>query len=52
MSECLHCEIHELLESRVQSEEVNIAEIGAKIAEVLADIILTVPPEEQIHLDR
>jgi len=50
MSECLHCEIHELLESRVQSEEVNIAEIGAKIAEVLADIILTVPPEEQSTL--
>ena len=50
MSECLHCEIHELLESHVQSEEVNMAKIAAKITEVLADIILTAPPDKQSTL--
>ena len=30
MSDCLHCDIHELLESQLQSQEVNLAEIAAK----------------------
>ena len=50
MSDCLHCDIHELLESRLQSEEVNLAEIAGKVTEVLADIILTAPPDEQSTL--
>jgi hypothetical protein len=50
MSECLHCDIHELLESHLQNEETNVAEIAAKVTEVLADIILMVPPDEQSTL--
>lgn len=50
MSECLHCEINELLESRLQGQEDNLAEIAAKITEVLADIILTAPLDEQSML--
>ena len=50
MSECLHCEINELLESRLQGQEVNLAEVAAKVTEVLADLILMVPPEEQSTL--
>ncbi len=50
MSECLHCDIHKLLESRLQDQEVNLAEIAAKITEVLADLILMLPADEQSPL--
>ena len=50
MSECLHCEINELLESRLQGQEINLAEVAAKVTEVLADLILMVPPDEQSTL--
>ena len=47
MSGCLqHCDIRELLESQLQSQEVNLAEIAGKVTEVLADLILTAPPDE------
>jgi len=29
MSDCIHCDIHELLETRLQNQEVNLAEIVA-----------------------
>jgi hypothetical protein len=50
MSECLHCDIHELLDSQLQGKDVNLAEIAAKVTEVLADIILTAPPDDQATL--
>jgi phenylpyruvate tautomerase PptA (4-oxalocrotonate tautomerase family) len=50
MSDCLHCEIHEFLDSQLQGKEANLAEIAAKVTEVLADIILMAPPEEQSTL--
>ena len=49
MSDCLHCDIHELLENQLQSQEVNLAEIAGKITEVFADLVLMAPPDEQIH---
>ncbi len=42
MSDCLHCDIRELLESRLQDKETNLEEIAAKVTEVLADLILMV----------
>jgi hypothetical protein len=50
MSDCIHCDIHELLEIRLQNQEVNLAEIAAKVTEVLADLILMAPPDEQSTL--
>jgi hypothetical protein len=50
MSDCLHCEIHEMLESHLQGEQADLAEIAAKVTEVLADLILMAPPEEQTML--
>ena len=50
MSECLHCDIHEVLESHLQGEQVDLAEIAARVTEVLADLILLAPPAEQLML--
>ncbi len=50
MSDCLHCDIHELLESQLENREANLAEIAGKVTEVLADLILMAPPEEQSTL--
>ena len=47
MSDCLHCDIHEMLEVHLQSEPADLAEIAAKVTEVLADLILMAPPDEQ-----
>jgi hypothetical protein len=38
------------MESQLQSQEVNLAEIAAKVTEVLADLILMAPPDEQSML--
>lgn len=51
MSDCLHCDIHELLESQLQGKEANLVEIAAKVTEVLADLILMAPPDDQSKLD-
>jgi hypothetical protein len=50
MSDCLHCDIHDMLESHLQSEQSDLAEIAAKVTEVLADLILMAPPAEQLML--
>ena len=50
MSECLHCDIHELLERPLQSEGADLTVIVAKVTEVLADLILMAPPDEQSML--
>jgi hypothetical protein len=50
MSECLHCDIHELLESSLQSEGADLTVIAAKVTEVLADLVLMAPPDEQSML--
>jgi hypothetical protein len=47
MSECIHCEIHDLLESHLEADDANIAEIASKVTEVLADLILMVPPADR-----
>ena len=47
MSDCLHCDIHDLLEGHLQNEEANLAEVAAKVTEVLADVILLAPPDER-----
>jgi hypothetical protein len=50
MSECLRCEIHDVLASHLQGEQVNLAEIAAKVTEVLAELILMAPPSDQTAL--
>jgi hypothetical protein len=31
MSDCLHCDIHEMLESHLQSDQADLAEIAARV---------------------
>jgi hypothetical protein len=50
MSDCLHCDIHEMLQNHLQSEQADLAEIAAKVTEVLADLILMAPPDEQVMM--
>jgi hypothetical protein len=47
MSDCIHCQIHDLLESDLQNPEVNLGDVAFKVTEVLADLILMVSPEDQ-----
>jgi hypothetical protein len=44
---CIHCQIHDLLESHLQNQEVNLGDIAFKVTEVLADLIMMAPPEDQ-----
>src|ERR1017187_6523359 len=50
MSDCLHCDIHELLDSQLEGKEANLAEIAAKVTEVLADLIVIAPPDDRATL--
>jgi hypothetical protein len=47
MSECLHCDIHEMLDVHLQNEQADLGEVAARVTEVLADLILLAPPAEQ-----
>jgi len=50
MSECLHCDILELLDSELQGKDTSLVEIAAKVTEVIANMILMAPPDEQSTL--
>ena len=50
MSDCLHCDIHDLLEPSLQAADANLAEIVAKVTEVLADMVLLAPPADRSKL--
>jgi hypothetical protein len=48
--DCLHCEIHDVLESHLQAEQADLGEIAANVTQVLADLILMAPPADQLML--
>ena len=50
MSDCLHCDLHEMLEGHPQGKEADLAEVAANVTQVLADLILMAPPDEQTML--
>jgi hypothetical protein len=50
VSDCIHCDIHDLLEPELAREGADIAQIAAKVTEVLADLVLTVSPEDRAAL--
>ena len=43
MSDCLHCDINDLVEEQLKIESTEWVEVAAKIAESLANLILLAP---------
>ena len=43
MSECLHCEINQLVHQRMESGHADLAEIASMMVESLADLVLLAP---------
>ena len=51
MSDCLHCDINDLVHERMEQDTaLNVAEAAAKIAESLIDVILLAPEAEHAKL--
>lgn len=50
MSDCIHCDIHDLLEPELAREGADLAQISAKVTEVLADLVLSAAPEDRVAL--
>ena len=50
MSECIHCDIHDLLEPELAREGADLGQIAAKVTEVLADLVLIASPEDRAAL--
>jgi len=50
MSECLHCDVNDLVEKELELEDADLADLAARLAESLADLILLAPPADQSKL--
>jgi hypothetical protein len=50
VSDCIHCDIHDLLEPELAREGADLAQIAAKVTEVLADLVLSATPEDRTAL--
>jgi hypothetical protein len=50
VSDCIHCDIHDLLEPELASEQADLGQVAAKVTEVLADLVLSAAPEERTAL--
>jgi hypothetical protein len=48
---CLHCEINDLVQEYIEGQEkVDIADLAARMAESLVELVLLAPEEEQAKL--
>ena len=50
MSDCMHCDILEMLQSHPQGKEADLGEVAANVTQVLGDLILMAPQDEQTML--
>ena len=50
VSDCLHCDIHDLLEPELAREGADLGQIASKVTEVLADLVLSAGPEDRAAL--
>jgi hypothetical protein len=50
MSDCLHCDVNDLVEKELEREDADLAELAARLTESLADLILLAPPGDQSKL--
>ena len=46
-ADCIHCDIHDMLENHLGAEEADLAQIASKVTEVLADLILMAPSADR-----
>ena len=47
MTDCLHCDIIELVRERLEGGDADLSEITAMMVEALAEVILLAPESEQ-----
>ncbi len=50
MSDCIHCDIHDLLEPELVREGADLGAIAAKVTEVLADLVIMADPQDRTAL--
>ena len=50
MSDCLHCEINQLVQQHLERGDIDLAEVASMMVESLADLILLAPEAEQANL--
>ena len=50
MTDCLHCDIGELIDEHLKQEQPDLAQIASMIAQSLAEFILQAPQHEQANL--
>ena len=50
MSDCLHCDINELVQKHVEGDTDDLVEIASIMAESVADLVLLAPEEDRANL--
>ncbi len=50
MSDCLHCEINDLIQKHVEGGDNDLVEIASMMAESLADLVLLAPEADRANL--
>ena len=50
MSDCLHCDIIELVRERLEGGDADLTELTSMIVEALAEVILLAPDSEQAKI--
>jgi hypothetical protein len=50
MSDCLHCDIMDLVDKKLAEPDADLAEVASKVAEAVADVVLQAEPEDQARL--
>ena len=50
MSDCLHCEINQLVQDRFERGNTDLAKMASMISESLADLILLAPESDRSNL--
>jgi len=50
MSDCLHCDINDLVREHVEGGTNDLVEIASRMAESVADLVLLAPEEDRTNL--
>ena len=50
MSDCLHCDIMDLVDKKLGEPDADLVEVASKVAEAVADVVLQAEPEDQAKL--